>query len=178
MNTLDLLQSRRSISNLVEPAPHGEALEQMFKAALRAPDHGGLRPWHFVVVEGDAREHLGEILYGVSGEEKYSTAPLRAPMVIIAVARICVHPKVPEIEQLLSAGCAVQNLLNAAYALGYGAIWRTGPVTYNANLAPALGLLNTDKVIGFIYIGTPDGKPKALPELDPSDFVSELVREE
>ena len=80
-------------------------------------------------------------------------------------------PKVPEIEQLLSAGCAAHAVLLASHALGFGAIWRTGPVTYLPGLNPALGLAENERVVAFLYLGTIAGTPKPLPEHDFDDFI-------
>jgi len=99
--------------------------------------------------------------------EKCRNKPLRAPLIVIVVAstRPEHFEKVPEIEQLLSAGGAAQLMVLAAQASGYGAIWRTGPVAYDSRIKPGLGLLETDKIVGFLYMGKPkNGKP--LPKLD------------
>ena len=182
MDALTALHTRNSAPSLAEPAPDAAAREAIFRAALRAPDHARLRPWRFHVVEGDARQQLGERLVAVArqanpelGEQdeiKLRNGPMRAPLVVIVAARVQESPKVPEIEQLLSAGCAAHGLLLAAHALGYAGIWRTGPVTYLPGLNAALGLPEAERVVGFLYLGTALGTPKPLPELDLDDFVS------
>ena len=175
MDAITALLSRNSAARLVEPAPAGAAREQLFRAALRAPDHARLQPWRFLVVEGEARAALGDALARAmarhAGEsdaqalEKLRANPLRAPLVLVLVAELREHPKVPEIEQLLSTACAAQNMLLAAHALGFGGIWRTGPVTYTAELREELGLGARERVIGFLYLGTPEGPAKPLPEV-------------
>ena len=94
----------------------------------------------------------------------------RAPMIIVAAARPGPTDKIPEIEQLLSAGAAAQNVLLAAHALGYGAMWRTGALAYDDDVKSILGLERSDKIIGFIYMGTPVAAPPAQKRPEPSEF--------
>lgn len=181
--TIHTLLTRNSASRLKGPAPEGAAREAIFHAALRAPDHARLRPWHFLVVEGEARERLGEACVAVARamnpelseleEHKQRTNPLRAPLLVVVVARIEASPKVPEVEQILSAGCAAHAMLIAAHALGFGGIWRTGPIAYRREMREALGLGEDERIVGFLYLGTVDGTPKPLPELDPADFFAD-----
>ena len=181
MDAITALQTRNSAPSLIEPAPDAEERDALFRAALRAPDHARLRPWRFVVVEGDARRRLGETFAAVArqadpgldeqAEIKLRNAPLRAPLLIVVLARIQEHPKVPEIEQLLSAGAAAENLLVGLHALGYGAIWRTGPIAYQPALVDALGYGPDHRIVAFLYVGTPGAAPKTLPELEPGDYV-------
>ncbi|MDX1592865.1 MAG: nitroreductase [Gammaproteobacteria bacterium] len=187
MDALTALHTRNSAPSLVKPAPGPAERDQIFAAALRAPDHARLRPWRFLVVEGAARKDLGRRLAEVAaranpdlGEQertKLRNAPLRAPMVVVVAARLQENPKVPEIEQLLSAGCAAHGMLLACHALGYGAMWRTGSVTYLPGLNDALGLDASDRVIAFLYIGTVAGEPKRLPEERISDYVENWTGE-
>ena len=180
MDALDALLNRVSCQRLIDPSPQGAEREQIFAAALRAPDHGHLRPWRFLVVEGDARHQLGAALVAALRAarpqtdtqvlEKLAAAPQRAPLVIVLVVRPVEHPKVPRIEQMLSLACAVQNMQLAAYALGFGRIWRTGDVTYVDTLATQLGLEAGDRVAGFLYLGTPQVSPREPVALDPTQF--------
>lgn len=154
----------------------------MFRAALRVPDHVWLRPWRFRVVEGDRRHALGQVLLDSllrrdpNAEEAVRTralnAALRAPLVIVVLASISEHPKVPPGEQRLSAGCAAHALLLAAEALGYSGIWRTGNAAYDPDVVAALGGASNEEIVAFLYIGTRDGSVKALPSMNPDDFVS------
>lgn len=179
---LRFLQNRNSAPILIAPAPDPAAMEQIFKAALRVPDHAWLHPWRFITVEGDHREKLGELLEECllerdpqadeGARSKARNAPLRAPMLVIVVARLSDHPKVPAIEQRLSAGCAAQAILLAAEACGYAGIWRTGEAAFDRNVMDGLGLAANEEIVGFLYLGTRDGNPKPLPNLDPGDFVS------
>jgi nitroreductase len=132
---------------------------------LRAPDHGNLRPWRFVTIRGDARGALGDVLVDLASarspdEPRSAHAHRRqkafaAPLVIALGAAISAHPKVPEIEQLLAAGAAAMNMLNAIHALGYGGFWSTGPDSYEARLRDALGFGPNERLLGFIFVGTP-----------------------
>jgi nitroreductase len=90
----------------------------------------------------------------------------------VVAARLVEHPKVPEIEQILSAGAMAQNLMLAAHALGYGSMWRTGSMTYDQVVAKGLGLVPNEKMIGFLYVGEIEGNQKRLPEHDPEQFVT------
>jgi nitroreductase len=174
MDAITALHSRASSVRLREPAPEGVVREQIFRAALRAPDHARLQPWRFLVVEGEARRALGELLVesmrqhlGEIDEQaaaKLRANPLRAPLLLVLVARTTGHPKVPELEQLLSVACAAQNMLLAAHALGFAGIWRTGPVTYTAALHRALGLAESERLLGFLYLGTADGPARSVQE--------------
>ena len=97
--------------------------------------------------------------------------PLRAPLVLVVAAHITPGPKIPAVEQVLSAGAAAQNILLACHAMGYGAMWKTGPAAYDAGIKEALGLEAADEIAGFLYIGTPAAGPKAPAPLDPADFL-------
>lgn len=179
MDALQVLQKRISSPLLKTPGPDKQQLEQIFLAALRAPDHGALQPWRFLVIEGDAREKFGDALHKIKIEEqapdrdthKAKQMPLRAPTIIVVVASIKEHPKIPEIEQEYSAATAAQNIILAAEALDLGAIWRTGWPAFHKGVNDVLGLGEKEKVIGFIYIGTREMERRPIPELEVSDFV-------
>lgn len=182
MEALDALQNRVSHARLGEPAPSAEQLDRLFRAALRAPDHGQLRPWRFLTVEGDARERLGDLFARALQAEqpdatpealaKARAMPLRAPTLIVAVARLQDHPKVPEIEQWLAAGCAAHGIVQAAYVEGLGAMWRTGGMAFDPFVREGLGLEANERIVGFIYLGTPIGELRRPAPLDPAGFVS------
>jgi nitroreductase len=177
MDALVALHTRTAAPRLVDPAPGDAALEQILRAGLRAPDHGMLRPWRFLVVEGDARNKLGQIfvdaLQPATPEEadKLRAAPLRAPLIIVGVATVKDNPKVPAIEQVASCAAAVQNMSVAIHALGFGSIWRTGAPTYDAQVKQALGLKESDAIVGFLYVGTPTTRDRPAPVLNTADFV-------
>lgn len=183
LKTLSLIQKRNSANRLKAPGPSRAELVEIFKSALRVPDHGRLAPWRFIVIQGEGREELGGLFAHavrisdpeVSIEKCKAEAekPLRAPLIITVVAHPVEHLKVPAIEQLLSAGCAAQNILLSAEALGYAAIWRTGEMAYDKNIHRGLGLAASESIIGFIYIGSRDGEPKTLPEYAWEEFARE-----
>ncbi len=180
MDALQALLQRQSCSKLQAPGPAPAQLAAIQAAALRAPDHARLRPWRFLVIDGEGRQRLGEVFAGLlqrdqpqadaEALERERQKPLRAPMIIVAVARIQAHPKVPAMEQLLSAGCAVHAMLLAAFAQGLGAIWRTGPLASDTRLHAALGLQPGETVAGFLYLGTPVAALPAPTPLDPQAY--------
>jgi|SRR5690554_289170 nitroreductase len=183
MKALDALHQRVSISKLVAPAPDAAQREAIFQAALRAADHGQLRPWRFLVIEGEGLHRLGELFCSamlvndpsLAPEvcDSYRKLPLRAPMIVVVIARTQAHPKVPELEQLVSAGAAAQNMITAAYALGVGAIWKTGSVAYHPHILEGLGLDKNETLIGYLYMGTPATPIHSPRHLSPSDFFAD-----
>jgi nitroreductase len=179
MNALTALQTRTASPRLIEPAPAGDDLEQILKAGLRAPDHGMLRPWRFLIVEGEARQKLGQLFVEClqpptpEQTEKLRNSPLRAPMVIVCIATIKEHPKVPAIEQVCSTAAAIQNMCVAIHALDFGAIWKTGEVAYNPAVKVALGLKPSDAIVGYLYVGTPTTRERVVPDLKIADFVQQ-----
>jgi len=165
MQAIDMLLKRRSAKTLTDPAPDAGALELLLECAARAPDHGRLRPWRFVVIRGAARERLGELmadllrrkLPAASAEnlQRERQKALRAPLIVVVAAVCNTEAKIPPVEQLLAAGAAAQNMMLAATALGYGAMWKTGDAAYDDALKAALGLAAADAIVGFMYLGTP-----------------------
>ena len=182
MQAIDALVMRRSATALTEPAPDAGALELMFASAVRAPDHGRLRPWRFVVVRGAARTAFGELLAAhlarsqptASAEslQRERDKALRAPMIIVVAAHVNAAVKIPPLEQTLSAGVAAGHIMLAALALGYNAMWKTGGAAYDAEVGRALGLDAGDVIVGFLYVGTEAGRPNV-----PRGEWRELVRE-
>lgn len=169
MKAIDVLLQRRSVSKLGDPAPEGEVLERILRAALRAPDHGALRPWKIVLIRGEARARFGDVLAEslrrrrpeASDEdlERERRKALRAPLLAVVVAAIRNDPNIPEIEQTISAGCVAYGLEIAAQAEGFGAVWKTGAAAYDRGVHEALGLAPSDRIVGVIYIGTPREDP-------------------
>lgn len=182
LDILQALQQRNSAGKLTEPAPNAEQLEEIFQAALRVPDHAALRPWRFLTIVGEGRHALGELLRdhalmsdaNMTAEKQQLMVEkaLRAPLIIAPIVKLNEHPKVPEIEQWLSAACAVQNILLAVEALGFGAIWRTGSVAFSSLAEQRLQLASNEKLLGFVYIGTKALADKRLPIHKTSDYVS------
>jgi len=167
---------------LTEPAPDETQLQQILEVALSAPDHGRLRPYRFITIRGDARHKLSEIFgrailqrepeVEVDYLQKQKDKPLRSPLIVVVVASLIESPKIPEIEQLLSAGAAAHNILLASNALGFGSIWLTGANAYDDFVCNELGLDENERIIGFVYLGTPqfDIPPRELPPV--SDYLS------
>jgi nitroreductase len=165
MDALTALHTRSSISQLEAPGPTAEQLTNIVKAGLRASDHGRLRPWKFLLVEGDARQKMGELFVSVALEDKPGLSdeerkklqdnPLRAPTIIVVIAKVRPSDKIPAIEQTLSAAGAAQLMLLAAHAQGIGAVWKTGKMAYDKRVHRGLGLEDGDQLIGFLYFGTP-----------------------
>ncbi len=166
---------------MTEPAPDSAALATMLHAAARAPDHGKLRPWRFIVVAGSARNALGDVLAAAlrkrepgvpdAAIDKERGKPLRAPLIIVVGARLREHKGVPAVEQIIAAGAAAQNILVAAHALGFGGFWRTGNAAYDNEVKTALGLHPGDAIVGFLYLGTP-AVPAAPPPSDRAAHVT------
>ncbi|MFO7809466.1 nitroreductase [Guyparkeria sp.] len=149
---------------LTGPAPDDDTLQRILQAAESAPDHGGLHPWRFLVIDGQALDRLGETFVEAmrqkdpeAKEETLKRERLRAqraPMIIAAIAhQEPDHAKIPEIEQLLSAGIATHQVLLAARASGFGAVWLTGLRVYDENVMQSLGLAKNERLIGLINIG-------------------------
>ncbi|MGF1842631.1 NAD(P)H nitroreductase [Vibrio clamense] len=183
MDALDLLLNRRSIAKLSSPAPEGVVLENIIRAGLRAPDHGALTPWRFVISQGEAGlQKLADILVkaAVSDEsedaviEKVGKAPFRAPMVITVIAKVREHDKVPAFEQHLSAGCAAQAMQMAAVAQGFQGFWRSGKWMFHPQVRAAFGLEGEDQIVGFLYLGTPGCTPMRVQERDLDKYVEYL----
>ncbi|PKF50186.1 NAD(P)H nitroreductase [Enterovibrio nigricans] len=182
MDALSLLTQRRSIPRLLAPAPSRDALENMIAAGLRAPDHGALTPWEFVIATGEGLEKLSAILKTAAEAdnedpaviEKTTNAPFRAPMVITVIARTKLHDKVPVIEQHISAGCAAQAMQMAAVAQGFQGFWRTGKWAYHPSVREAFGVSGDDEIVGFLYVGTPDCTPANAPKRDTNKYVKYL----
>ncbi len=182
---IEFLTTRRSIPALFlgPPAPDAAQLRQILAAAVRVPDHGKLAPWRFVLLQGDRRAEAGEALLqlrlgrgdSLSDEQRAAERArfTRAPMVIALVSRPQPSAKAPEWEQQLSAGAVGMNLLNGAHALGFAAQWLTDWPVYDAEARALLGLQDTERLAGFIHIGTPKTPPQERPRANPEDLLTE-----
>jgi nitroreductase len=184
--SLDRLTTRRSVAAhlLGEPAPSAAEIETLLTIASRVPDHGRLAPWRFIVIEGEARHRVGETIAAAFAADNRGADPeklaaernrlARAPLVIAVVSRAQPHVKIPEWEQVLSAGAACMNLLHAAQALGYGATWITEWIAFDRRVLDALGLAPHERIAGFVHIGTRLEAPvdRARPAL--ADIVTRL----
>jgi nitroreductase len=183
LDILSAMQMRVSCPKLCEPGPDDEQLAQMLRCALRAPDHGLLRPWRYVLFRGDARRDLGELF--VEAERlrnpaasddalaKLRNNPMRAPLVLACVAVTVPGHKVPVTEQIASMAAAVQNLQLAADALGFGAMWRTGPMASDLHVKTQLGFAGKDEIVAWLYVGSVEGPRRLSVDLDPAAFLRE-----
>jgi nitroreductase len=168
-DAIELLSTRSSFKAvaLSAPGPSAAEIDKLLTIACRVPDHGKLTPWRFIVFEGDARFAAGAAIATAFRANCPDAKPeqveferkrlAHAPLVIAVVSRAAPHAKIPEWEQVLSAGAAAMNLVLAAHALGYGANWITGWYAYDRGVLDALGLAAHERIAGFIHIGTPSG---------------------
>ncbi|WP_457103899.1 nitroreductase family protein [Methylobacterium sp. P5_C11] len=178
--TLDLLKTRRSVPPVLldEPGPDRAQLETLLTVASRVPDHGKLAPWRFIVIAGEARVRVGALIAAAFAADNPDASPERlaqeqarlthAPVVIAVVSRAGPHVKIPEWEQVLSAGAAAMNLVVAANAAGFATSWLTEWFAYDRRILDALGLAPAEKLAGFVHIGrareVPSDRPR--PALD------------
>jgi len=167
------LSERRSspAKAMTGPGPTRDQLRAMVALASRVPDHGKLAPWRFILYGEDARRRLGERFLAraieLNGPLPAAAAELertrfsRAPAVIAVVSRAAPHVKIPEWEQMMSAGAAAYNLLLCANAHGWDAQWLTEWIAYDSELARELGLQPGERITGFLYVGR-----KTLPKTE------------
>ena len=180
----DYLLTRRSvgIGFLKEPGPTPDELAQILTIGTRVPDHGKITPWRLVVIEGAARLQAGEKLAAIAARNNPGLDEasleiergrfLPAPVTIGVISSPKEHPKVPEFEQLLSAGNVAFNLLHAAHALGFGASWVTRWYAFDAEAAAMLGARDGERFVGFVHIGTPTAAIEDRPRPALDDIVS------
>ena len=153
MDALNALHTRVSHPRVAGAVPSEDALQNMFRAALRAPDHGQLRPWRFLRIEGKGLAHL-------------------AALIIVTISSAVDHPKIPVLEQDIAAGCATHAMLIAAHAQGIGAVWRTGPMSTHPVVLKGLGVKEHEKVLAMLYVGQIEGPDRPIRELAVEDFVT------
>ena len=182
---LSRLLQRRSVPPrwLGEPGPSEQEIETLLRIASRVPDHGKLVPWRFILIEGEGRNRLGEKLAAAfqadnpdAADEKVTVERQRfaqAPLVIAVVSRVVPHVKIPDWEQVLSAGAVCMNLLTGATALGYGASWLSGWASFDRRVLEALGLAADERIAGFVHIGT---ATETLPDRDRPDLADIVTR--
>lgn len=167
---IDHLTTRRStpFALMQGPGPDAATLAAMLAVAARVPDHGKLAPWRFVIIDRQAGEKLGDFLAALvkaddpAADEKRIEIDrarfARAPVCVAVVSRAAPHVKIPEWEQVLSAGAVCLNLLHAAIAHGFGGNWVTEWPAYDRRVADRLGLEAHEKVAGFVHVGTPSAR--------------------
>ena len=175
MNTpiFEFLAARRSVKpdRLAAPGPTPEQLRQILTVGARVPDHKKLAPWRFIVFEGDARKSIGEV-FAKACQAEESQPPshvrldmererfLRAPLVVAVVSSLKPRPGAPEWEEVLFAAAVCYNTCLAANALGFGTTWLTEWIAYSKTVRVALGLKDSERIAGFLYIGQPMEKPE------------------
>jgi len=182
--SIRLLQTRRSLkpAELIGPGPSPADLDTLLTIASRVPDHGKLTPWRFIVFEGESQLKAGAAI-AAAFVAKYPDAKpdqidferrrlARAPLVVAVVSRAGPHVKIPEWEQVLSAGAAAMSLVIAAHALGFGAAWITEWYAYERGVLDALGLAAQEKIAGFVHIGRPAHAPEDRPRPTLADIVT------
>ena len=178
------LQGRRSVAvkRLGPPAPTDEELHEILSAALSAPDHGALRPWRLVLCAPVSRERLAELFVaaklarhpdstGLELEREREKA-LRPPVLLALIAAPKRVEKIPEAEQIASAGAALQSVLLAAFGLGYGAIILSGSRCAAENVRAALGIRAGEMLLGFVSVGTIVDTPKLASRPSLSDVLT------
>lgn len=148
--------------------------------ATRAPDHKVLRPARYLIIEGERREQLGKVFAtaALRNDPEASTAklekcramPLRAPMLLVAISKNITHPKVPVFEQEQSVASGLTHILIALQAYGFGGIWRTGEMAVDDFVKKELGIQPHESLVGFLYIGTPVGEAKRIPQVEFESF--------
>jgi nitroreductase len=181
--TIALLKRRRSLApaNMAGPELSRAEVETLVTIASRVPDHGKLAPWRFILFEGAARDRAGSIALALKladnpdlDEKERAVETMRfshAPLVVAVISRAAPHRKIPEWEQVLSAGAACMNLVIAANALGYAADWLTEWCAYDARFRAAIGLAEHERVAGFIHVG----RPKLVMEDRPRPAFADIV---
>ena len=165
MELFDAIDTRTCAGRLTEPGPTPQELERIMQAAARAPDHGRLRPWRFVVLEGPQRDSFAiaaaaakRVRLPAMTEQQMAQERdkiLRSPTLIVVGCKVHHgHPKVPEIEQVIAVGAAVENLFLAAHALGFGVMWKTGVAAYDPAVKGVVGLRPEDHIVAILHLGT------------------------
>jgi len=166
MEVIEAIHSRHSIKKVKpDPVPR-ETIEKLLAAAVQAPNHHHLRPWRFVVLTGEARNRLGEVMAASQNARrpelppetfnKTRGLPLRAPVLIAVGVDKPTEPNIIETENLSAASAACQNLLLAAHALGLGGMWRTGEWASDPKVKEFLGFQPDQIIAAFLYIGQPE----------------------
>jgi len=181
---IDYLKTRRSVTLpfLADPGPSADELQTLFEIAVRVPDHGKLAPWRMITWSGEARERAGAAIAEIARADNPAMTEdmieverrqfLPAPLTVGVLSTAALHPKIPEFEQLISAGCVAFNLVHAANALGYGAHWVTRWFAYDAKAASVLGAREGERFVGFVHIGTPETRLEERDRPAVADVVS------
>ena len=167
MDVFEAIYNRHSIGKVLpDPVPH-ELIEKLLAAAVQAPNHHKVRPWRFVVVTGEARNRLGQVLASslqkrlpespANALDAERAKPLQAPLIIAVAVDLPTEPRIIELENVCAAAAAVENLLLAAHAMGLGAKWRSGAPSFDPDVKTFFGFDPQQHLIALVYIGYPDG---------------------
>lgn len=187
MTPYDFLAQRKSTPSklLGEPGPSDAELLDFLRIAVRVPDHGKLQPWRFVRIAGAQRQRLGERLAAITARRDPSADPAAlekdrhrfasAPLVVAVIARSTPGHKVPEQEQLLSAGVAAYNLMLAAQSRGYASQWLTGWPSYDAEVGALFELAANERIVAFVHLGTARDDVPERPRADPASLLRDLA---
>ena len=183
---ITLLQQRRSVPPhlMFGPGPDAGELDTLLTIASRVPDHGKLTPWRFLVIEGDARDRVGDLIASAfSADEPGADAErvaterrrlARAPLVIGVVSSARPHAKIPRWEQTMSAGAVCMNLIAAANHMGFVTAWLTEWYAYDRRILDGLGLAAEEEIAGFIHVGHADETPADRPRPALADIVTRI----
>tara|TARA_B100001057_G_scaffold484426_1_gene562487 strand:- start:751 stop:1338 length:588 start_codon:yes stop_codon:yes gene_type:complete len=179
---ITLISERQSFPRLKEPGPTKHQLKTVLQASMRAPDHMRLRPWRFLIIQKDGLTALGNLFVKHTlasspnpNDEvlfKAKNKAFRAPLILVGIASIKEHPKVPQTEQILSAGSVLTNVGLALYAIGLGSVWRTGDYAYSDIVRSGLGISENEEIIGFVYIGTPVSRDRPKTHVSHEDHTA------
>lgn len=170
MELLVAIDTRSSAPRLLEPGPTSAHLQRLFAAAQRAPDHGRLKPWRFILLENELRQKFAQAAAQARHLQVPTLSPeqlegdrqkiIRSPCIVVIACTVRRDQvKVPEIEQVIAVGAAAQNFVLAAHDLGYGAMWKTGPAAYDAGVKACLDLDPQDHIIAIMHLGARAAKP-------------------
>ena len=166
MDTIEAIRTRISVKRFTQQPVERDKIEQLLEAGAQAPNHYKVRPWRFIVISGQARNKLGDVMAAVFREkfpdvppealDKERAKPLRSPVIIAVGVDEPSEQKVLEIENICAAAAACENILLAANAIGLGGHWRTGGPARETAVKKFLGLAPEQELIGFLYIGYPE----------------------
>jgi nitroreductase len=166
MDTLEAIKTRHTVGKVKADSLPRDVIEKLLDAGNDAPNHHKVRPWRFVVMTGDGRKKLGDVMAASffarqpdlppEGLDKTRALPLRAPVVIAVGVDKPAETKIIEVENISAVSAACQNILLAAHALGLGAIWRTGEWVNDLKVKEFLGFAADQHIAGFLYIGYPE----------------------
>jgi nitroreductase len=165
MELLAAIDTRSSAGRLTLPGPTPEHLARILEAAAHAPDHGRLRPWRFIVIDAGLREKFAvaaatakQLRLPSMNEEQFAgecEKMRNSPTIVVVGCSVQREQnKIPEIEQVIAAAAAAENLFLAAHDLGYGVMWKTGAAAYDAGVKAAIGLNTLDHIVGIMHLGT------------------------